>query len=91
VKRKNKRITLENILITDYAAQGKALARHEGKVIFIEGAVPRDTADLLLTKNKKDWAEARVLKITEPSKDRVVPFWQALRGVRRLQMANAAV
>jgi 23S rRNA (uracil1939-C5)-methyltransferase len=96
VKRKNKRITLENILITDYAAQGKALARHEGKVIFIEGAVPRDTADLLLTKNKKDWAEARVLKITEPSKDRVVPFcrhfgvcggckWQMLPYEKQLQ------
>jgi 23S rRNA (uracil1939-C5)-methyltransferase len=96
VKRKNKRITLENILITDYAAQGKALARHEGKVIFIEGAVPGDTADLLLTKNKKDWAEARVLKITEPSKDRVVPFcrhfgvcggckWQMLPYEKQLQ------
>ena len=96
MKRKNKRITLENILITDYAAQGKALARHEGKVIFIEGAVPGDTADLLLTKNKKDWAEARVLKITEPSKDRVVPFcrhfgicggckWQMLPYEKQLQ------
>jgi 23S rRNA (uracil1939-C5)-methyltransferase len=96
VKRKNKRITLENILITDYAAQGKALARHEGKVIFIEGAVPGDTADLMLTKNKKDWAEARVLKITEPSKDRVVPFcmhfgvcggckWQMLPYEKQLQ------
>ena len=96
MKRKNKRITLENILITDYAAQGKALARNEGKVIFIEGAVPGDTADLLLTKNKKDWAEARVLKITEPSKDRVVPFcrhfgvcggckWQMLPYEKQLQ------
>jgi 23S rRNA (uracil1939-C5)-methyltransferase len=96
VKRKNKRITLENILITDYAAQGKALARHEGKVIFIEGAVPGDTADLMLTKNKKDWAEARVLKITEPSKDRVLPFcrhfgvcggckWQMLPYEKQLQ------
>lgn len=96
MKRKNKRITLENILITDYAAQGKALARHEGKVIFIEGAVPGDTADLMLTKNKKDWAEARVLKITEPSKDRVLPFcrhfgvcggckWQMLPYEKQLQ------
>lgn len=96
MKRKNKRITLENILITDYAAQGKALARHDGKVIFIEGAVPGDTADLILTKNKKDWAEARVLKITEPSKDRVVPFcmhfgvcggckWQMLPYDKQLQ------
>jgi len=60
--------------VTDYAAEGKALARHEGKVIFVSGAVPGDTADILLTKNKKDWAEARVIKITKPASDRVTPF-----------------
>ncbi len=74
VRKKNKHIILENILVTDYAAQGKALARHEGKVIFIEGAVPGDRVDLLLTKNKKDWAEARVLKIITTSAYRINPF-----------------
>ena len=95
--RKNKaRVILENILITDYAAEGKALARHEGKVIFISGAVPGDTVDLLLTKNKKDWAEARVLRIIAPSTDRVMPFcmhfgvcggckWQMLPYEKQLQ------
>ena len=52
MKKKKARIILENILVTDYAAEGKALARHDGKVIFISGAVPGDTADILLTKNK---------------------------------------
>ncbi len=96
MRKKNKRITLENILVTDYAAQGKALARHEGKVIFIEGAVPGDMADLLLTKNKKDWAEARALKIVQPSADRETPFcrhfgvcggckWQMLPYQKQLQ------
>ena len=74
VRKKNKRVTIENIAVTDYAAQGKAIARHEGKVIFIEGAVPGDMVDLLLTKNKKDFAEARVLKLVTPSADRVTPF-----------------
>ncbi len=76
MRKKNKRITLESIVITDYAAQGKALARHEGKVIFTEGAIPGDVVDILLTKNKKDWAEARVLKLVSPSPDRVEPFCQ---------------
>ena len=74
VRKKDKRITIENIAVTDYAAQGKALARHDGKVIFIEGAVPGDMVDLLLTKNKKDFAEARVLQLITPSADRVTPF-----------------
>jgi 23S rRNA (uracil1939-C5)-methyltransferase len=76
VKRKKPRITLENITITDYAAQGKAIARHEGKVIFTEGTMPGDVVDIMLTKNKKDWAEAKVLKIVNPSSDRIEPFCQ---------------
>lgn len=72
--KKNKRIILEKILVTDYAAEGKGLSRHEGKVIFIEGVVPGDVADILLTKNKKDWAEGRVFNMIELSPERVSPF-----------------
>ena len=96
MRKQNKRITVENIVITDYAAQGKAIARLDGKVIFTEGAVPGDVVDLLLTKNKKDFAEARVLKIITPSADRVIPFcmhfgvcggckWQMLPYQKQLQ------
>ena len=56
VKKKKTQVVLPAIAITDYAAEGKALARHEGKVIFVSGAVPGDVADLRLTKSKKDWA-----------------------------------
>ncbi len=76
MKRKKARIELHNVPVTDYAAEGKAIARHEGKVIFVSGAVPGDSADILLTRNKKDWAEARVLRITLPAADRLDPFCQ---------------
>ena len=72
--KKNKHVILEQVPVTDYAAEGKALARIDGKVIFIEGAVPGDTANVLLTKNKKDWAEGRAMQITAFSPDRVEPF-----------------
>ena len=96
MRKQKKRITVENIAITDYAAQGKAIARLDGKVIFTEGAVPGDVVDLLLTKNKKDFAEARVIKIITPSADRVTPFcmhfgvcggckWQMLPYHKQLQ------
>ncbi|MDB5202158.1 MAG: rlmD [Ferruginibacter sp.] len=65
---------MENVFVTDYAAEGKALLRHDGKVIFVEGAVPGDTVDIVLTKNKKDWAEARVLTMRVPWAGRAVPF-----------------
>ena len=71
--KRNKTI-LENIEVTTYAAEGKALARVNGKVIFIEGAVPGDVADIILTKNKKDWAEGKVIEIKKYSDDRIQPF-----------------
>jgi len=102
VRKKNKQIILENLLVTDYAAEGKALAKVEGKVVFISGAVPGDTADVLLVKNKKDWAEGRVIRITAPSKERVVPFcqhfgicggckWQMLPYAKQLQYKQQEV
>ena len=46
----------------DYAAEGKSMGKIDGKVIFIENAVPGDVVDVQLMKNKKDWAEGRVLQ-----------------------------
>ena len=58
----------------DYAAEGKSLAKVDGKVIFIEGVVPGDVVDVQLGKNKKDWAEGRPLRFHSYSPDRVQPF-----------------
>lgn len=65
---------LENLTVTGYAAEGKSLARHEGKVIFIEQAVPGDIVDVRLTRNKKDWAEGHVMQYRGFSPERVKPF-----------------
>jgi len=67
---------LQGILVEDYAAEGKSLARVEGKVIFIEQAVPGDVVDVFLKKSKKDWAEGSVQQIREYSPLRVKPFCQ---------------
>ena len=67
-------IILEKILIEDYAAEGKSLARVDGKVIFVEGAVPGDIVDIQLQKNKTDWAEGFAKKFHSYSENRVKPF-----------------
>ena len=72
--KRKKNIELSNVLVEQYAAEGKSLARVEGKVIFIEGAVPGDTVNLRLGKSKKDWAEGHVTGFTGYSPDRVEPF-----------------
>ena len=73
--RKNKPVTiLEKVTIEDYAAEGKSLARVNGKVIFVEAAVPGDVADIQLQKNKADWGEGFVKKFHSYSSLRVTPF-----------------
>jgi 23S rRNA (uracil1939-C5)-methyltransferase len=74
VRKQKTPVVLENILVQDYAAEGKSLARVDGKVIFIEGAVPGDVVDVQLSKNKNDWAEGRAVKTHTLSPDRVTPF-----------------
>jgi 23S rRNA (uracil1939-C5)-methyltransferase len=76
VRKQKKSVVLENILVLDYAAEGKSLARVDGKVVFIEGAVPGDVVDVRLVKNKADWAEGHTIQIHSLSPDRVTPFCQ---------------
>ncbi|MBD0366481.1 MAG: 23S rRNA (uracil(1939)-C(5))-methyltransferase RlmD [Flavisolibacter sp.] len=100
--RKKKNIVVENITIEDYAAEGKSLTRQNGKVLFIEGAVPGDVIDVQLTKNKKDWAEGYPLHFHSYSHDRVEPFcqhfgvcggcqWQMLPYEKQLQYKQKQV
>jgi 23S rRNA (uracil1939-C5)-methyltransferase len=65
---------INEVLVTDYAAEGKSLAKVDGKVIFIAGAVPGDMVDLLVRKSKKDWAEAEVVHFHSYSSSRTIPF-----------------
>ena len=93
---------LEKLLVEDYAAEGKSLARVEGKVIFIENVVPGDVVDVRLLKNKKDWAEGVPVQIHSFSADRVEPFcshfgvcggcqWQMLPYEKQLQYKHRQV
>ena len=73
--RKKKKVRIiERIRVEDYAAEGRSLARWEGKVVFIERTVPGDLVDVFLFKNKKDWAEGYPLVFHELSPRRVTPF-----------------
>ena len=73
-RNRNKDIVLTNILVEDYAAEGKSIARADGKVIFIENAIPGDVVDIRLSRNKKDWAEGHITSFQRYSPDRVEPF-----------------
>ena len=102
MSRKKKNIVLPQVLVEDYAAEGKSLAKVDGKVVFIEGVVPGDVVDVRLGKNKKDWAEGFPLKFHSYSAERVQPFcqhfgvcggcqWQMLPYAKQLQYKEKQV
>ena len=61
------------VQVEDAAYEGKTIARSEGFVIFVEGAVPGDTVRVRILKAKKNYAEAKVVSLEQPSQFRVVP------------------
>jgi 23S rRNA (uracil1939-C5)-methyltransferase len=61
---------LDKIFVTDVAAEGKAIAKQDDLVIFIQYAVPGDIVDIQLTKKKKNYAEGRVIKFHQYSNER---------------------
>ncbi len=52
-------------------AQG--VGRHQGKVVFVPGALPGEEIDALIVKPMKDYAFGKLLKLHVASPDRVAP------------------
>lgn len=67
---------LENITITDIAAEGKSIARVDDLVIFVPFAVPGDVVDLQVKKKKHHYCEAEVVRFVQFSEIRQKPFCQ---------------
>lgn len=73
--RKNKPLpNIEKLEITALEFQGKGVARHNGKVIFVEQTIPGDIVDVQLLQNKKDFAVAKPIHFHQYAADRIDPF-----------------
>lgn len=59
--------------ITDLSHQGKGVARLEGKVIFVEGALPGEKVMPAALQHRGRVAETHVQQLIEASPDRVTP------------------
>ncbi|MEA2255209.1 MAG: rRNA (uracil1939-C5)-methyltransferase [Solirubrobacteraceae bacterium] len=86
------------LTIDDLAYGGAGVARLEGYVVFVRGAVPGDRVRAVVTKRKKAYAEARTLEVLEPSPERVPAVadhpgapWQVLPYERQLEVKAAQV
>ncbi|MBD0331757.1 MAG: 23S rRNA (uracil(1939)-C(5))-methyltransferase RlmD [Chitinophagaceae bacterium] len=74
--RQRRNVILQRVEIVDSAAEGRSVAKVDGKAVFIEKTVPGDVVDVKLTKIKKDWAEGYPLHFHSYSTERVEPFFQ---------------
>jgi len=92
----------ENLTITSAGAEGKAIAKHDGMVVFITGAVPGDVVNVRVTKKKSKYAEAITTRIVTPSVDRIPAFckhfgtcggckWQDLSYPKQLEYKQQQV
>jgi 23S rRNA (uracil1939-C5)-methyltransferase len=86
------------LTVDSLAFGGAGVARLDGYVVFVQGAVPGDRVRALVGKSKRAYAEARVLEVLSPSAVRVrvraahpgAP-WQILPYERQLEVKQAQV
>ncbi len=71
-----KNFVLEGLEVIDISTEGKAIAKHDGLVVFIDGAVPGDVVDVMVHRKKNSFAEGRVHHVIKYSADRVKPVCQ---------------
>lgn len=93
---KKKLPVLENVTITAVAAEGKALARVDDKVVFVPFVVPGDVVDLQVKRKKHSFMEAVAIRVHTYSEHRAEPFcehygvcggckWQCLKYEEQLR------
>ncbi|MFI4889960.1 MAG: 23S rRNA (uracil(1939)-C(5))-methyltransferase RlmD [Steroidobacterales bacterium] len=59
--------------IVALAHDGRGIARIDGKVVFVAGALPGERVRLLVQRRRRQMDEAALLEILSPSPDRVTP------------------
>jgi 23S rRNA (uracil1939-C5)-methyltransferase len=87
-----------DLRIDALAFGGNGVARTDGYVVFVQGAIPGDRVRAVLTKRKKAYGEARTIEVLEPSPDRIEPVadhpgapWQVLPYERQLDVKSEQV
>ncbi len=66
--KKNDKITVK---IEDIGVNGEGIGKADGYTLFVKDAIPGDTVEAVITKPKKNYAYAKMIRIVTPSKERV--------------------
>ena len=84
---------LLTLTVTDVVLGGKALARHEGRVVFVDRGLPGDVIEARVTRLRRNLAEAGLGALIQGSPDRVsapCPHVQQCGGCRFQDLDYAA-
>jgi 23S rRNA (uracil1939-C5)-methyltransferase len=76
------------LTVGELAHGGAALARVDGRVVFVEGAIPGETVEAEVTHKRKDFWRAQATAVLEPAATRVdppCPYFKAGCGGCQLQ------
>lgn len=71
--KKGEEVTLT---IESAAFRGKGVAKVDGLAVFVYGTAPGDVVKARIIKKKKNYREAKLLEVLEPSSDRIKPKCQ---------------
>ena len=85
-------VLVVELRVTATARDGAGVARAEdGRVVFVEGALPGESVTAEVVRTDKRWSRARVVTVLEPSPDRVaVPCAHQLEGCGGCDLLHVA-
>ncbi|WP_394200274.1 23S rRNA (uracil(1939)-C(5))-methyltransferase RlmD [Shewanella waksmanii] len=69
-KQLSTKLTLD---VTDLDHLGQGIAHHQGKVVFIAGALPGEQVLVQLVEQKKRYSRGKLLRVLTPAKQRIKP------------------
>ncbi|MBS1685956.1 MAG: 23S rRNA (uracil(1939)-C(5))-methyltransferase RlmD [Bacteroidetes bacterium] len=98
----NKQKMISGVEITAMASKGLGIGKVDGKVYFVEGAVPGDTVNVRVTTDKKKYAEGEIAELITASAHRTEPVcehfgtcggckWQHIQYSEQLQYKTQIV
>lgn len=65
---------ISGLTVETMAAEGKCVAHHEGRVVFLQGAAPGDVVEARIYKVRGKYLEGNVTRIEQTSPNRETPF-----------------
>jgi 23S rRNA (uracil1939-C5)-methyltransferase len=71
--KKRKEKIIEQLEITEVAAEGKAIGKHDGKVVFVSYGAPGDIVDVRISKDRRNHAEGTIVQFHKKSDRRIEP------------------